>query len=82
MSDENIFADFKSAAKFIDKISLNNDELVITYKNGKTEKHFFKDLKKVTIITTDEGPFEGPGAGADSVSDEGLYLIYLPTLKN
>ena len=58
MSNENIFEDFKSAAMFIDRISLNNEELAITYKNGKTEKHLFEDLKKVTIIITDEGPFK------------------------
>jgi hypothetical protein len=28
----------------------------------------------------DEGSFEGPGAGPASVSDEGLYPIYLPML--
>lgn len=58
MSDETIFEDFKSAAKFIEKITLNNDELFIIYKNGKKEKHLFEDLCKVTIITTDQGPFE------------------------
>ena len=58
MDTENIFEDFQSAAKFIKKITLTNDELTIIYKNGKKEKHLFENLQKVTIITTDQGPFE------------------------
>ncbi len=58
MSDENIFEEFKAAARFVAKIQITIDELIIKYRNKKLEKHLFRDLKKVHIITTDKGPFE------------------------
>jgi len=58
MSDENIFEAYKQVALGIEKVQVTDDELVLEYKDGRKETYFFKDLKKVTIITTDQGPFE------------------------
>jgi len=57
MKNEIIFDDYKAAAGTIAEVKLEKDELIVIFKNGNLENHFFKDLKKVAIITTDQGPF-------------------------
>ena len=60
MSDENIFEEYKKVAMAIEKIHVTDNELILEwkYRNKEDNIFLFKDLKKATIITTDEGPFE------------------------
>lgn len=57
MNEENILEDYKEAARFIKGVQVNDEEIIIEYENGNEESYLFEDLKKATIITTDEGPF-------------------------
>ena len=56
MDDDNILEDYKNASRAIQSVRVGSEELSLDYKNGDTENYFFKDLKRVSIITTDEGP--------------------------
>ncbi len=57
MSDENILNDYKEAARSIKGVEVSRDTLILEYLNETKETFAFDDLKKTTIITTDEGPF-------------------------
>lgn len=57
MSEDDIFEEFKAAARFIKTIQVNDIKLLIEYKNEEKQDFLFKNLKKASIITTDEGPF-------------------------
>ena len=70
MADNNIFEDYKAAAAFVEKITATEDALNILYRNGKSETHLFNSLKKVTIITTDQGPF----------ADDVFWLLLLDSI--
>ncbi len=60
LSDENIFEEYKRVALSIKKVHVTDEELILEWKYEKRENdvYLFKDLKKATIITTDQGPFE------------------------
>ncbi len=58
MSDDNLLEDFKAAARFLDHIQVSPAEITLTYKNQNTETHSLADLRKVSIITTDQGPWD------------------------
>lgn len=57
MSDKNILEDYKEAAMFVKEIQVSEEELILEYKNGNKENYLFVELKKASLITTDEGPF-------------------------
>lgn len=58
MKNENIFEEYKKAAANIAEVKLEKDKLIAIFKNGTSEDHFLEDLKKVAILTTDQGPIK------------------------
>ncbi len=56
MEEENIFEDYKAAARFVEKVAVTQEDLTVLYRNGESEAHPFSTFKKVTVITTDQGP--------------------------
>ena len=48
--------EFRQLARLIARVGVDEDQLAIEFLNGEIETHQFKDLKRVSIITTDEGP--------------------------
>lgn len=56
MDDRSILNDYKALARSITTIVVNDESLTITYGDAHTDRFLFDDLKRVSIITTDEGP--------------------------
>ena len=55
---ENIFEEYKAVSKVIKRVKIDEQELKIIWPDDRQEVYKLKDLKKVAVITTDEGPFE------------------------
>ena len=58
MEEKNIFEEYKANSKCIKRVEIDEEKLTIIWSNNQTEVFFLKDLKKVALITTDEGPFK------------------------
>lgn len=58
MDQKNIFKQYKEHSKCIKQVEINEKHLKIIWHNDRTEIFLLKDLKKIAIITTDEGPSE------------------------
>ncbi|TXT60647.1 MAG: hypothetical protein BAJALOKI2v1_90061 [Promethearchaeota archaeon] len=56
---KDLLEDLKTTSKLIRRVEVNNEELKLVWSEEETEVFYFKNLKKVAIITTNEGPF-GP----------------------
>ncbi len=56
--DRNLFEKFKEASKLIQKVEIDNEKLTLFWANNKKEIFFLSDLRKVALITTNEGPFQ------------------------
>lgn len=55
---KNLFEKYKTASKLIERVKINSNDLRVFWQDGKEEVFHFEDLTKITIITTDDGPFE------------------------
>lgn len=58
MIKEDIFEEYKFISKSIMRVEINQEKLIIVWSNNKKETFYLRDLKKISIITTDEGPFK------------------------
>ena len=58
MEEKNIFEEYKTNSKGIKRVKIDEEKLTIIWPNNQKEVFFLKDLKKVALITTAEGPLE------------------------
>jgi len=58
MEKTNIFEEYKANGLGIKKVEIDNEKLTIFWPDNREEIFYMKDLRKVAIITTDEGPFQ------------------------
>jgi hypothetical protein len=58
LEQKNILEKYKEHSKCIKQVEINKKRLKIIWPNDRTEIFLLKNLKKIAVITTDEGPLE------------------------